>query len=600
MRPHLVEWLEAWLPRDLALLAAPTWFTCIGLAGLLTLLVMVRLARRHQVDPGVVASAVLWGYLAAVAAGILVPLALDAAEQYVATGRVRVRWAGMTSFWGYAAGTLAAIAVCRRGGLPAARLGDLAVVPLGLALCTARLGCFLAGCDYGKVTDAATALRFPAGSPAWRDHVRAGLVPPERVESLPVHPTQLYEAALGLFIAAGGLWLARRPWARTHPGRLFLAAAAAHAAGRFAVEELRGDAGRGFQLGLSSGQVFALVLLVVIGVGLLIARRRAPATVAALALAVTAMVAAAPPTSAQPAPTPISPYDPPPTAPTPPPTAPDQPAPPPYEPAPAPPPPSHPGPVAPDPGGPPSASPLPPYPQAPPPAAAAPAGRRILEVGGLLGWATPINRRQGQVAPLVGPSLSVGLALGRGLGVWLDFDSLGNGDASHGTLLLSGSLTTALGGGLEIGGRVGVGSTLVNFDEPAFRDVAGPTLRAEAIASYPLGDRWALSIRPLSFDLLSSDNLGGPILTWQLRAGLAYRFGPVRAAPAAGSGPARAADRAPTRPPPVRPAPAAVTSAEASEASRGPLTQVGTGVLAGTDRSTSAFDSFPRAAARAP
>ncbi|MBE7451610.1 MAG: prolipoprotein diacylglyceryl transferase [Kofleriaceae bacterium] len=152
--------------------------------------------------------------------------------------------------------------MCRSRQLPAARLGDLAVVPPALALCTARLGCFLAGCDYGKVTDAATALRFPAGSPAWRDHVRAGLVPPERVESLPVHPTQLWRGRpSACLIAAGGLRLARPPRGARPPAAASSSpAAAAYAAGCLRVEELRGDAGRGFQLGLSSGQVFALVL----------------------------------------------------------------------------------------------------------------------------------------------------------------------------------------------------------------------------------------------------------------------------------------------------------------------------------------------------
>ena len=38
------------------------------------------------------------------------------------------------------------------------------------ALALIRTGCFLAGCDHGKITGVAWAVRFPAGSPAWRDH----------------------------------------------------------------------------------------------------------------------------------------------------------------------------------------------------------------------------------------------------------------------------------------------------------------------------------------------------------------------------------------------------------------------------------------------
>lgn len=520
-----MEWLDRFLPHDLALLLAPTWFTFVGLAGLVTLLVMMRTAKRDGVDVGVIASAILWGYFAALVAGILVPMAIDAAEQYVRRGTVRPRWAGMTSFWGYIAGTLAVIGVCKRGGLAPARLGDLAAAPLGIALCFARLGCFVAGCDFGKVTDAAWAMRFPAGSPAWRDHVRSGLVPPERTESLLVHPTQLFEAALGLAIAAVAIALARRPWARAAHGRVFLVAIAMYAVGRFGVEELRGDAGRGFQLGLSSGQVFAVLLLGVIGGAVAVSRRRAGQVVAA----VTALVVGlAMPGRSEAQPAPQDPY------PQPQPQGPTQPYPPqPYPPQPYPYPPQ------------PYPYPYPyPYPQPPPPPAASKqeTGRRMIEVGGLMGWATPINRRQGQVAPLAGPSLSIGATLRTGVGVWVDFDSLGNDDASHGTVLLSGSITTATRSGLELGGRVGIGSTLVNFDEPAFRDVTGPTMRFEAIASYPVSDHWSLSVRPLSFDFLSHDNLGGPIVTWQMRVGVAYRFGPKHGArvkaPAPGPAPA--------------------------------------------------------------
>jgi len=51
-------------------------------------------------------------------------------------------------------------------------------------------------------------------------------------------------------------------------GRAFLIAAAVYAIGRIVVEELRGDAGRGIYLGLSSGQIFSLLVLAAIAAGL--------------------------------------------------------------------------------------------------------------------------------------------------------------------------------------------------------------------------------------------------------------------------------------------------------------------------------------------
>ena len=40
------------------------------------------------------------------------------AKQQIATGRCELRWAGMTSFWGYLAGTIAVAIVCEDHGVP--------------------------------------------------------------------------------------------------------------------------------------------------------------------------------------------------------------------------------------------------------------------------------------------------------------------------------------------------------------------------------------------------------------------------------------------------------------------------------------------------
>ena len=239
MRPHVIDFLDRFLPHGISATIAPSWFTMVGLAGVVTLFVMMRVARRNHIDPGVIASAVLWCYVMAVAAGIVMPMMTDAIQQHVATGEVGLRWSGMTSFWGYLAGTGAVAIVCRDHGIPLARMGDLSTAPLGLALAFARVGCFLGGCDYGKVTSLPWAVRFPAGSPAWNDQVAAGLVPADRATSLAVHPTQLYEALLGLAIAAVAIVIARRGWRH---GRMFLVGAAMYALGRIGIEALRGDA----------------------------------------------------------------------------------------------------------------------------------------------------------------------------------------------------------------------------------------------------------------------------------------------------------------------------------------------------------------------
>ncbi|CAN5921357.1 hypothetical protein BH11MYX3_BH11MYX3_47550 [soil metagenome] len=482
MRSHVVSWLSQFMPDGIAASIAPSWFSCVGLAGVVGMLVMLVIARRRGVETGIVASVVLWCYLAAVIAGIVVPMMIDGVEQLISTGHVRLRWSGMTSFWGYLAGGIAVAIVCRRHEIPLAKLGDMAAIPMGVALVFARLGCFLGGCDYGKVTSVPWAVRFPSGSPAWRDHLKAGLLPPDRLESLPVHPTQLYEALLGIVIIGVAMWAARQKW---RDGRVFLAAAATYAVGRIVVEVFRGDLGRGIYFGLSSGQIFSLCVLVAIAAGLALTRTRLVGIAASAAVALALF---------EPHPANAQPYAPP--------YAPPYATPEPAETAPAP---------------------------APAPSIAdAPAVREArtlhLSIGLLGGLAVPLNRRSNQVSALAGPSLSVGFT-GSLLGVWMDLDSLGNRDASHGTLLFSGGVLPVVAGGkLRLGGRMGVGPTLVNFDEPAFQDVTGVALRFEAIGELALGGGWRISMRPLSIDVLTARDLGGPITTWQTRVGIAYAF----------------------------------------------------------------------------
>ncbi len=75
------------------------------------------------------------------------------------------------------------------------------VIPIGLFF--GRLGCFLGGCCFGSIThDDPFAVRFPPWSAASESQFKAGELPAPSLESMPVHPTQLYEAVGCLGIAA--------------------------------------------------------------------------------------------------------------------------------------------------------------------------------------------------------------------------------------------------------------------------------------------------------------------------------------------------------------------------------------------------------------
>src|SRR6185436_126165 len=98
-----------------------------------------------------------------------------------------------------------------------------------------------------------------------------------------------------------------------------------------------------------------------------------------------------------------------------------------------------------------------------------------------------------------------------------------------------------------LGMRVGIGGTSVDFADAAFEDVVGMTYRLDGIVEYAVQRHWALWVRPLTIDMLDAAELGGPILTYQIRLGIAYRFGSRRNA-------VRPPDREPA-PPPLPPGP---------------------------------------------
>jgi phosphatidylglycerol:prolipoprotein diacylglycerol transferase len=166
-------------------------------------------------------------------------------------------------------GLVAAIPVgilyCRKKGLNAWFAADVLAPSLALGHALGRVGCFLAGCCYGRIADPAgplgfLAVRFPKGPDlypgiAYEDHLRRGLIDAGAATSLPVWPVQLFEsgANLVLFLLLLLLWRRRR-----FNGQVFLSYLLLYSLARFALEFLRGDAQRGAIGPLSMSQAVAM------------------------------------------------------------------------------------------------------------------------------------------------------------------------------------------------------------------------------------------------------------------------------------------------------------------------------------------------------
>ncbi len=168
-------------------------------------------------------------------------------------------WAGgLTYYGGLGGASVAAWWLLRRDGFPFWKAADMAgfAIPIGLAF--GRMGCLLAGCCFGATCDLPWAVSFPWQSAASEEQFRDHLLPTARAWSLPVHPTQIYESAASLGIAAVCA-LVVQPNKR-YDGQVFATFLALYAVARFLLEMLRRD-DRGGAFGLSTSQLIGLGLL---------------------------------------------------------------------------------------------------------------------------------------------------------------------------------------------------------------------------------------------------------------------------------------------------------------------------------------------------
>jgi len=160
--------------------------------------------------------------------------------------------AGITWYGGLVGGIIAGAVGTRIHGVSTKTVMDCTAVACAVGQSIGRLGCFLVGDDYGRVSDLPWALAFPAGAPPTLETV---------------HPTQIYEI-LWLLPVAGFLWMRRR-----RSPFLFGEYLALNGLGRIFIEMLRVNPTVAF--GLTEPQFVGIGLVVTGVVGWIYFRRRA-------------------------------------------------------------------------------------------------------------------------------------------------------------------------------------------------------------------------------------------------------------------------------------------------------------------------------------
>jgi phosphatidylglycerol:prolipoprotein diacylglycerol transferase len=167
---------------------------------------------------------------------------------------------GGVFYGGFLAAVLASVILMRLWHLPWAKTADAFAPGIALGHAIGRLGCFSAGCCWGKPTTSWIGVHFTekanelTGVP-----IDAALV-----------PTQLIEAVANLLIFGFLLWLTRR---RKFEGQVIYAYLMIYAVTRFTIEFWRDDP-RGSLLGISTSQFISILMFVFGFVMTLIARKR--------------------------------------------------------------------------------------------------------------------------------------------------------------------------------------------------------------------------------------------------------------------------------------------------------------------------------------
>jgi phosphatidylglycerol:prolipoprotein diacylglycerol transferase len=156
-------------------------------------------------------------------------------------------WRGGLVFSGGLIAVLLALGwYLKRNHLSFWKIGDLWAPSAAIGQGIGRLGCFMAGCCYGKPTEMYWGVVFTHPN---------SLAP----LNIPLHPTQLYGSLSG-FIIFGVLYYLHAK--KQFEGQLLLWFLILHSTARLLIERFRGDE-RGFILGsdMTVTQLFALLIL---------------------------------------------------------------------------------------------------------------------------------------------------------------------------------------------------------------------------------------------------------------------------------------------------------------------------------------------------
>lgn len=244
---------------DLGFYQLPTYGPLMVAALVTAMLLAIRQGKVEGLDSGRLFDFSTWLIVVALVGAKVLMMVTDWRTYWEHPGEIislSTLRAGGVFYGGFIAAVLFAWWYVRVHGLPMWKVFDAYAPGIALGLGIGRLGCFAAGCDYGKRTTSFMGVVFTNPTANQVSGTPLGVR---------IHPTQLYESLACVVIFAALMWLYRR---KAFDGQIFAVYLALYAVARFGLEFLRGDADRGFVFGsaLSTSQFIAVLAISVAAV----------------------------------------------------------------------------------------------------------------------------------------------------------------------------------------------------------------------------------------------------------------------------------------------------------------------------------------------
>ncbi|MBA7608817.1 Phosphatidylglycerol--prolipoprotein diacylglyceryl transferase [subsurface metagenome] len=223
-----------------------------------------KLAQRKGIEPIYIQSLSVWLII-----GLVIGARLWFVAEYWDYFRVnfieifKIWEGGMVFYGGFIGGFILGLLYLKIKRLYIPEVLDSIAPGLAVGIAIGRIGCFLNGCCFGKITNCAIGIRFPQRylPPVYWSHLKRGFIESDSLWSLPVIPTQLISTA-SLLVIFGILWRIRRKV--LFPGFHFSLFIGLYGSHRFVIDYFRYYEGSALVLKfLTLSQAFSILMIMV-------------------------------------------------------------------------------------------------------------------------------------------------------------------------------------------------------------------------------------------------------------------------------------------------------------------------------------------------